>query len=216
MNPLTEENHSMKAKLGDRLFPTRYDFNGMLENQANETVNGLRELAEWLKQDNGAPIDKIAASEKKADQIRHEMEQLLQEAFSTPFDRQDIYSISRQMDQVLNFSLSTAIEMAAFKVEPDPAIRGMAHSLLEGMIVLVSGVHMMHSTVKDAPGMIREIRKHARDVEVTYVESMSLVFQKDDAITAMKKREVYHHLRDAARNLNSTVDILHRIIVAME
>ncbi|MDD1743782.1 MAG: DUF47 family protein, partial [Methanomassiliicoccales archaeon] len=209
---MTEENHQAKLKLGDRLFPPRYDFNGMLENQANEIVKGVREFVEWLKVGDGAPLDEIAASERKADQIRHEMEQLLQEAFSTPFDRQDIYSISRQMDQVMNFSYSTAIEMAAFKVDPDPAIRGMAQSLLDGMIVLAAGVHMMHGTVHDPQGMISEIRRHAREVEGAYVESMSLVFRNDDAITAMKKREVYHHLRDAARNLNSTVDILHRII----
>lgn len=205
----------MKKKLGDRLFPPKYDFNGMLENQANETVNGIREFVEWLKQGASLPIDKITASELKADQIRHEMEQLLQEAFSTPFDRQDIYSISRQMDQVLNFSYSTAVEMTAFKVAPDPSISKMAQSLLEGVIVLASGVHMMHSAVRDAPDMIRQIRKHTHKIEDTYIESLAMVFQKDDAIMAMKKREIYHHLRDAGRSLNSTVDILHRIIVAL-
>jgi uncharacterized protein Yka (UPF0111/DUF47 family) len=209
------DDRAVRKKLGDRLFPPRYDFNGMLENQANETVNGVRELVDWLKQGANLPLDKIAASEQRADQIRHEMEQLLQDAFSTPFDRQDIYSVSRQMDQVLNFSYSTAVEMTAFKVAPDPAIHRMAQSLLEGVIVLASGVHMMHHTVRDAQGMIRQIRKHAHEIEDTYIESIALLFLQDDAIMAIKKREIYHHLRDAGRSLNSTVDILHRIIMAL-
>ena len=205
----------VKTKLGDKLFPPKYDFNGMLENQANETVIGVRELVDWLRKGGNLPIDKITTIELKADQIRHEMEHLLQEAFSTPFDRQDIFSISRQMDQVLNFSYSTALEMTAFKVAPDEAISRMAQSLLDGVIILENGVHMMQSTIRDAPGMIHQIRIHTHEIEDTYIESMALLFLQQDAIMAIKKREIYHHLRDAGRNLNSTVYIFHRIIMAM-
>jgi uncharacterized protein len=210
-----EEKHVAKKKLGDRLFPPKYDFNAMLENQANETIIGVRALVDWLKEGANTPIDNISSSEQRADKIRHEMEMLLQEAFSTPFDRQDIYSISRQMDQVLNFSYSTAVEMTAFKVAPDSAILSMAQSLLEGVILMEKVVRMMQSTLKDVNSSIGGIRKHAHEIEDTYIESMSSLFLQDDAIMAIKKREIYHHLRDAGRNLNSTVDILHRIIVAM-
>jgi hypothetical protein len=34
-------------------------------------------------------------------------------------------------------------------------------------------------------------------------------------MTSLKKREIYHHLRDAGRNLSITVDILHRIVVGV-
>jgi uncharacterized protein Yka (UPF0111/DUF47 family) len=212
---LSAEEKQVVKKLGDRLFPPKYDFNGMLDNQANETIIGVRALVDWLKQGASTPIDNISSSEQRADKIRHEMEMLLQEAFSTPFDRQDIYSISRQMDQVLNFSYSTAVEMTAFKVAPDPAILSMAQSILEGVILMEKAVRMMQSTLKDVNSLIGDIRKHAHEIEDSYIESMSSLFLQGDAIMAIKKREIYHHLRDAGRNLNSTVDILHRIIMAM-
>jgi uncharacterized protein len=212
---LSAEEKQVAKKLGDRLFPPKYDFNGMLDNQANETIIGVRALVDWLKQGASTPIDNISSSEQRADKIRHEMEMLLQEAFSTPFDRQDIYSISRQMDQVLNFSYSTAVEMTAFKVAPDPAILSMAQSILEGVILMEKAVRMMQSTLKDVNSLIGDIRKHAHEIEDAYIESMSSLFLQGDAIMAIKKREIYHHLRDAGRNLNSTVDILHRIIMAM-
>lgn len=210
-----EEKQVAKKKLGDRLFPPQYDFNGMLDNQANETIIGVRALVDWLKQGVSTPIDNISSSEQRADKIRHEMEILLQEAFSTPFDRQDIYSISRQMDQVLNFCYSTAVEMTAFKVAPDPAILSMAQSILEGVVLMEKVVRMMQSTLKDVNSLIGDIRKHAHEIEDVYIESMSSLFLQGDVIMAIKKREIYHHLRDAGRNLNSTVDILHRIIMAM-
>jgi len=44
---------------------------------------------------------------------------------------------------------------------------------------------------------------------------MKDLFDEQDAIRALKNREIYHHMRDAGRNMAATVDILHRIIVAM-
>jgi hypothetical protein len=74
---------------------------------------------------------------------------------------------------------------------------------------------MMHGTAPGAQASIQQIRKHTHEIEDTYIESMALLFLQEDVMMAIKKREIYHHLRDAGRNMNSTVDILYRIIVAM-
>ena len=51
------------------------------------------------------------------------------------------------------------------------------------------------------------MRGYEHEIEKTYVQAISNVFSKDDPITAMKKREVYHHLKDAGRNMSITVDV---------
>jgi uncharacterized protein Yka (UPF0111/DUF47 family) len=202
-------------KLADRIFPPKYNFYHMLRAQAEETAAGVKELLDWLKAGAMDPPDKLSAIEMHADDLRHELEFRLQEAFSTPFDRQDIYSISRQMDQIINFSLSTAVEMRAFGVKPDEAIMTMADSLWHGALQLATAVEIMHRESNRAPGLIREMRKRAHEIEDTYINSMAQVLSQNDAILALKKREVYHHLLDAGRNMNTTVNILHRIIVTL-
>ncbi len=199
----------------DRLFPAKYDFIGMLEAQAEETVKGVSAFVSWLDEGGNQSIDDLSAIEKKADEMRHTMEGLLQEAFETPFDRQDIYGISRQMDQVLNFSYSTAREMVAFGILPDPDILQMSRSLLEGTRMLVDGIHMMRGKGEGAQALIRRIRVQTHEIEDVYIQSMAEVYKSQDAIIIVKKREIYHHLRDAGRNLNATVDVLHRIIVVL-
>jgi len=77
--------------------------------------------------------EELKIEEQRADTLRHDMEDRLMEAFTTPFDRQDIYQISRQMDYILNNCLSTAQEMNAFEVPPDDAIRKMAYALRNGV-----------------------------------------------------------------------------------
>ena len=205
-----------RGRLLGAIFPPRYDFHGMLLTQADKTMDGVNALVDWLKKgDLSVPPDELADIEKQADQTRYHMEALLLEAFSTPFDRQDIYSISRQMDNLLNFSLSTALEMKAFGVKPDEAIMDMAMALQEGTKLVVEAIKIMEKNPTAADGMIRAMRRSERRIEINYTNSLAKVFDSDDPISAIKKREVYHHLKDSGRALDITIDILHRIVVGL-
>ncbi len=198
------------------IFPPNYDFHAMLFAQADKTRGGVRALSDWLKtNDLRVPPEELQRIEQEADDMRHDMEKLLLNAFSTPFDRQDIYSISRQMDYILNFCLSTAIEMRAFGVHPDKATIGMTTSLQQGVEKVKEAIGIMAKDPAKADAMIRDIRRSEREIEVLYVASIAAVFDTDTPIDAMKKREVYHHLKDAGRTLSITIDILHRIIVEL-
>ncbi|MGD1061231.1 MAG: DUF47 family protein [Methanomassiliicoccales archaeon] len=204
-----------KKTLWERIFPVKYDFEGMLHDQAVETAKGTEELCRWLEDGAKEEPTLLVQIEKRADDIRHVMEYRLQEAFSTPFDRQDIYSISRQMDQILNFSLSTAIEMRAFKVEPAKSMVQMAEALDAGAKLLIEGVGMIRDRSDKASALIRQVRAQVHVIEDNYIQAMAVLFDEGDAIQAMRNREIYHHLRDAGRNMNATADVLHRIIVEL-
>ena len=205
-----------KKRLIDRIFPPKYDFYGMLKDQADATSEGVRALIDWLRRANDHQEPKeIIIVEQKADELRHGMEDLLIRAFTTPFDRQEIYNISRQMDQILNFSMSTAIEMRAFGVETDRYILSMAENLLSGTRLISDAIQIMERSPEEAENIIRKIRKQDHDFENLYIEAMNIMFGSRGAIEALRKREIYHHLKDASRNLSITVDILHRIIVSV-
>ena len=98
---MTETPHKKEKKtrgLFSSIFPREYDFCAMLESQADRTVAGVLAFTHWLDaepRDNPAELARI---ENEVDLMRHVMEEHLIASFSTPFDRQDIYSISRQID----------------------------------------------------------------------------------------------------------------------
>ena len=126
----------------------------MLYDQAEQTQIGVRALHEWLNDKCCTEPDNIRWEEEKGDGIRLAMERQLQEAFppSTPFDRQDIYTISRQMDHILNYSLTTAYEMRAFQVEPDDAIMNMTVSLENGVDLIAKSVKLLKTDPQKAEG----------------------------------------------------------------
>lgn len=206
----------VKGKLLDSIFPRKYDFHGMLLHQTELTEAGVSALNVWLAAGDitRAPTE-VVRIEQEADDARRHMEGLLLEAFSTPFDRQDIYSFSRQIDNILNFCLSTAVEMEAFGVRPDDAILSMAAALQRGTELVKEAVSIMPNDPAKAQGMIREMRQKESEIEKAYVADLAIVFSTSDPMEAMKKREVYHHLKDAGRALSITIDVLHRIIVEL-
>ena len=138
------------------------------------------------------------------------------DAFSTPFDRADLYSLSRQMDYIVNFSAETAREMHAFGVAPDDAIRQMGGLLLEGTRTIVEGVGVMTTDEQRVRDCIRRGRDTLHRMETAYIEGLAAVFRGTDAMEALRRREVYHHLRDGGRALRSTLDVLHRAVVGLK
>jgi len=195
------------------IFPREYDFEQMLETQAERTLEGVETFVRWL---HSTPLEEPSALEdieNEVDTMRHDMEDKLISSFSTPFDRQDIYSLSRQMDYILNFSEETAREMYAFGVSPDRPILDMAEALLRGTRCMSRGVAIMHNDRKKMEKTIREARRAMREIEEIYITSMAELLHTDDAMNALRKREVYHHLRDAGRALRNSLDSLHTAVV---
>jgi uncharacterized protein Yka (UPF0111/DUF47 family) len=204
-----------KVRFADRLFPPNHDFYKMLQDQADQTVIAVKALVDWLRAGDLSDPHELIRIEQHADDIRHHMEEVLVESFSTPFDRQDIYSISRQMDYVINWSLSTALEMKAFKIKPDAAMLEMAEALLRGVKLMSDAIRIMQSEPAKAGSYVPLMRKAERNIDEIYVRALAQAFEDEDLRRPLKKREIYHHLRDAGRNLVATVDTLHRIIVGI-
>ena len=216
MEKNTENQKPRERGVFDFIFPREYDFEQMLAQQAEMTLEGVSMLVQWLTTDDplGEPTA-LVEKEEAVDAFRHDMEDKLVQSFSTPIDRQDIYTISRQMDYIINFAKETATEIHAFGVVPDDPITGMAEALLRGTGAMAAGVRKMHTDHDRVERCIRNARDAIHDLEHIYIDSMAALLNTDDAMGALKKREVYHHLRDAGRALRTTVDTLHTAVVGL-
>lgn len=214
-----EKNHQQNSQPERResflsaIFPREYDFESMLAIQSDRTVEGVQAFVVWLETVPLIDPYELERVENDVDHMRHEMEDKLIRSFSTPFDRQDIYSISRDMDYILNYAKETAKEMYAFGVKPDTPIRQMAKNLLDGTMCISRGIKKLNS---DKNAVEDEIR-HARDtynlMEDLYITSLAELFRTDDAMNALRTREIYHHLRDAGRAMRDTLDTLHNAVI---
>jgi uncharacterized protein Yka (UPF0111/DUF47 family) len=214
--PGEKKQKKFNGSILDAIFPPRYDFELMITDQADRTLAGVQALVDWMEHSAGEDPVRLGRIEVEVDALRYDMEDKLKDAFSTPFDRQDIYRLSRQMDYILNFSYETAREMHVFEVAPDQAILDMATALQRGTEKVASGVKLMGSDPESVRNRIREARDAIHTLDTTYIFAMNDLFRSGNAIDALKRREIYHHLRDAGRALRDTIDILHQAVVGID
>ncbi|WP_291632970.1 DUF47 family protein [Clostridium sp.] len=204
-----------KGSLMDRFFPDKYDFYEMLIKQAEINAFGVDMLHKWLSSDSDGEKQKLILYVKEADEARMIMESKLIEAFTTPFDRTDIYTFSIAMDKIIKYTMSTLLSMETFEVAPDDTITFMVGKLKEGTDFLLESINILKNNPIESQENIIKMRATHTDVERLYRDGMTIIFKTSDPMNAIKYREVYHHIKDASLNFEDAVDIFHRIVVRL-
>ncbi|WP_397538147.1 DUF47 domain-containing protein [Rummeliibacillus pycnus] len=197
----------------DRIFPKKYDFYSMLLNQSKTNYEIINSLDNWIK-DKGESDD-LLNKKKEADNIRFQLEHDLVEAFATPFDRQDLYSISVAMNKISDCSISIFKTIKALNIEADSTILGMTNLLSQGALELSDAILILEKKPDECQSRITEIRIAQQSMEDIYISGLAELFTNNDSITILKYKEVYDVLKEAAILLGDTVDIYHRICVRM-
>jgi len=197
----------------ERLFPKKYDFYEMIRDQAEASSNVVGHLSHWLSSQSEEDFQLLLREVETADRCRFTMEDNLIEAFITPFDRQDIYSLSLEMARIVEYAKSTLTEMEAFEVAADAIIQNMLQQLKEGTDQFVLAIDLLKEDPRKSQIHIRSIRKVQLTIEDEYRAGMVELFKNPDLMYALKYREVYHHIKDAAVHLGYTTDVLHKIVV---
>ncbi|MBK5239990.1 DUF47 domain-containing protein [Clostridium sp.] len=204
-----------KGSIMDRFFPDKYDFYEMLYNQAEINAFGVDMLQKWLSSGSDEEKQNLLLYVKDADEARMSMESKLIEAFTTPFDRADIYSFSIAMDKIIKYTKSTLLSMETFEVAPDDIITLMVSKLKEGTDFLLESINILKNNPIKSQEYIIKMRATHTEVEKLYRDGMTVIFKTSDPMNAIKYREVYHHIKDASLNLEDTVDVFHRIVVRL-
>lgn len=204
-----------KDNFWEKLFPVKYDFYRMIGRQAEVSAKVTACLDAWIHDHSGESYRQLLQEAETADQLRFAMESKLIEAFATPFDRQDIYSLSNDMAKIVEYVKSTLLEIEAFEVKTDSVIQTMLQQLTSGTNNLAEAIRLLKEDPLQGQLQIRTIRQVQQRIEDDYRAGMALLFKNPDPMLALKYREVYHHIKDAEVSLGYTADTLHRIIMRL-
>jgi len=137
----------------------------------------------------------------------------LNEAFSTPIDREDIYRAIAHLDPVVNYCKTTVDEMDLLQVRPDAHTLAMVQRLEEGAESIRRGFERLRRHPESARGFADAGRKVERRMEKLYRIALVELFQGDDYLGRYKKREIYRHLSNAGDRLARAANTLHDIVV---
>jgi uncharacterized protein Yka (UPF0111/DUF47 family) len=157
--------------------------------------------------------------EKEADEVRRILIDELNRTFVTPIDREDIFALSRAIDDVLDYAYTTIDEMEVLEVEPNDYLRRMtsllgsaAHEILLAM-----------QRLDDHPNVANDhaVRAKALEnrMEQVYREAVADLFHQpqdvEHIVEMLKLREIYRHLSNSADRGDEAANIISDIVVKM-
>jgi hypothetical protein len=188
--------------------PQSPDVLGMLHEQAETTVAGIEELLAWGRGDATA-AERLRAAEHRADKQKRALRGALTEAFSTPLEPEDVFELSRGLDEILNGAKNIVGEAEAMGSLPDAPTAEMSEELAKGTRRLADAFALFASDDRNAATKAADRAvKDQRHMQHTYREAMSALIQDPDPREVAARREIYRRL---ARTGDELVRVAERV-----
>ncbi|MGV1011991.1 MAG: DUF47 domain-containing protein [Flavobacterium sp.] len=181
-------------------------------------------LAETLHEAVNAPkseredyFKKIEELEAVIEEITHKTHLELSRNFITPFDREDIHSLIKAIDNVADYMHSAASKMRLYQVEKiTKSIRKLTEINLEACQLIGVGVIELrdmkdHKVIKDTCKKINKLESKADSV---FDKAVADIFENEnDAKNIIKYKEVLSALESASDKCKSVSNVMEQISV---
>jgi len=221
------------AALTGRIAPRVPDFYGLLEAQCAVVLEALDALVAFTRDGGPEHGEGVRALEKEGDRRRARTLETLARAFATPMDRGSIHLAATAIDDVLNYAKTAVREIEILEVPPDRWMRELAEQLRAGGASLRDGYALLRDDPGAAQAAALAVHKSERNAEKIFRAALADAFAPEPYVTmlraqggdgvapalerlllALRRREVYRHLSNAADRLDTAGRALLDIVLA--
>ena len=197
--------------------PKPNKFIQLIIEQSRVTLEGMESLTKFMEEYDHEAADELRKKEKEADEVRRILIDELNRTFVTPFDREDIFALSRAIDDVLDYAYSTVDEMEILKVKPTSYMARIASLLRDSANEIYLATQRLQQNPQVAVDHAQRAKALENRIEGVYREALADLFNGPEdvkqIIKVLKKREVYRHLSNAADRRDEAANVISNIVV---
>jgi predicted phosphate transport protein (TIGR00153 family) len=155
-------------------------------------------------------VAEIQSLEKRGDEIDIEISQTLEDAFITPFDREDIHELTVRLDDVVDGIQATAETFVIYDIErPTDEARDMVRILAEQGAQLVEALRKLDG-LKGLEPHLEKVHELEHEADTLSRSAVARLFRNGgDPIDVIKWRDLY-------RELENTIDAAEDAAEAIE
>ena len=187
----------------------------------SQMTEKIREASDILVDMVNGPYENFDASSKRIKSVEHECDEIthsittkLNKSFITPFDREDIYTLSVALDDVCDYIDATARAMVMYDIhEADQYLQQLAHIMQKQ----ANEINLAVGLLKKSDGMsqhLLEIQRLENDADEVYFKAMGALFKNSiDAVTIIKLKELYEILENGTDRCESVGNIIESIVL---
>jgi predicted phosphate transport protein (TIGR00153 family) len=196
-------------------------FVSLLIRQSEITAAGLRLLEEWVSAPKveSKAIEQMRVKESEADEVRRILIDELHNTFITPFDREDIFSLSLYIDDVLDYAYTTVEEMRLLNIDADEHLTEMVKYTREATEELEFAIKRLSANPRVAGDHARRAKKMENEVDHLYRVAIGELFTKakdfKPLMAMLRRREIYRHVSNMADQADKAADILGMLVMKL-
>lgn len=194
-------------------------FISLLIRQAEITVEGIKLLQTCIQNPDEEAIETMRAKEYEADEIRRILIDELHNTFITPIDREDIFNLSLNIDEMIDYALTTIQEMNLLGVDADEHLEEMVNLVRQEAEELAMAMHRLESNPRVAGGHAQRAKKIENEVEHIYRLAIADLFTKakdfKPLMAMLRRREVYRHVANMSDRADDAANVVGMVVMKL-
>jgi predicted phosphate transport protein (TIGR00153 family) len=157
-------------------------------------------------------IAEIQVLEKRGDEIDREINQRLEDAFVTPFDREDIHELTVRLDDVVDGIQAAAETFVIYDIkEPTQEARDLTRILAAQGVELVAALRKLDG-LKDLDSHLERVHELEHEADALSRAAVGRLFREStDAIEVVKWRDLYRELENAIDAAEDAAEAIERM-----
>jgi uncharacterized protein len=169
-------------------------------------------MSEW-PDDSGLGRE-ILKAEQEGDKITHDIVQKLNTTFVTPIDREDIYGLATQMDDIVDFTEEAADLLGLYKIE---APMEQAQALTKVLVAACEQLAEALDHLREMKGLDRywiEIHRLENDGDRISRDAVASLFSNGiDPMIVIRWKDMFAVLENAIDSTETAAQILEGIVI---
>jgi predicted phosphate transport protein (TIGR00153 family) len=203
------------------LVPKDSKFFPLFEQVATNLLDGSKAFKVLTSEKDLSKLDdhikKVKELEQKGDNLTHEIFLALNSTFITPFDRQDIQTLTSSMDDVLDYINGTCQRIRAYRpVQLPTELDQMADILVQSSELILKSIKQLnnHRNFEQIKAHCVLINTYENQADELYHTGLSKLFKEEkDPIELIKNKEILQTIEKATDCAEDVSDVLKTIII---
>ena len=195
-----------------RLRPVESSFYDLFSEAASHLVHGATLLSQMLDESSDKPAiaEQMREAEHDADETTHKIVRTVNKTFITPFDREDIYRLASNLDDVMDFMEEAVDLLGLYEISTLPPEFAPQVEVLQRATQMTADAMPRLRTMKDLEEYWIEINRLENQGDRTYRRIVADLFSGNHKTLDVLK------LKDIVESLESAVDAFEKVANIVE
>ena len=203
------------------ILPKDQKFFDLFEKMTTTIVEAAKYLETIIEdlQDLDVRLVRLKELEHEGDVLTHETANRLNKTFLTPLDREDLYALTSQLDEVLDWIEEAGQDLGVYKISvPRADARRLAGVIVRVCLELDAAVRQLRDYKKNTDSIrqhLVEINRLENEGDTIYRQAVSAIFEEDglSPIQVMKWKEIYDGLEEAIDACEKSASVIDAILI---